>query len=445
MLKPENIKVFYSVFFISAILTIAACEYPKKETAKPTVIKRKSVDSLTQGEIWERYLNNPCYLPLLRDSAYWEQGTPIGFSYQDLFNDSIGATHKYGNRYLVGDFNALNPDYTNRTVSEIFPYLPDLKDFEGLPRELAQAMNQVQPRTSQYDSLIISLRQKLGTKAEHYINFLEKVWKYKLIPVKREYSIQGDSLYSAGHYIVVCEACGDTLIMQARFATSPKSKDVALVRSETGRSSISYFSYLPIGSRRRYYAGMNRITSKNWERAREYDSLDIARDNEVGGGNNRVTIFTGGVELPNFLLIQPSAEYPRSVKQNGIHEVALRFLPQAMLGTPNSLGCLRVSDFASKFLRWWTPQNAKLFIAYKEDLYHRQIPVKDTILHYLPFKSQAEGDRFRQWLRQNKPAEASLLDIDEDGSYTSGHLIDAYYYLKEEYNQYLNTQKFKKE
>ena len=130
--------------------------------------------------------------------------------------------------------------------------------------------------------MILSLRQRLGTNADVYINFLEKVWKYKLVPVKREYSIQGDSLYAAGHYIVVCEACKDTLIMQARFATSPKSKDVALVRTPSGRSSVSYFSYLPIGSRRRYYAGMSRITSKNWEREREYDSLDIARDNEIG-------------------------------------------------------------------------------------------------------------------------------------------------------------------
>jgi hypothetical protein len=69
---------FLFCFFISALLTIAACEHPNKETANPTVIKRKSVDSLTQEEIWERYLNNPCYLPLLRDSAYWEQGTPSG-------------------------------------------------------------------------------------------------------------------------------------------------------------------------------------------------------------------------------------------------------------------------------------------------------------------------------------------------------------------------------
>ena len=87
------------------------------------------------------------------------------------------------------------------------------------------------------------------------------------------------------------------------------------------------------------------------------------------------------------------------------------------------------------------PQSAKLFIAYKEKTYFKQIDIKDSITHYLPLKNQAEGDQFRFWIRKYKPIEAEMLQIDEKGNYKSGHLIDAYYYFKNEYNNFLKKKK----
>jgi hypothetical protein len=64
---------------------------------------------MSKEELWEIYLNNPCYLPLIKDSTLWEKGSRVGFNYADLLNDSLPSDHPYKNRYLVADFNALLP------------------------------------------------------------------------------------------------------------------------------------------------------------------------------------------------------------------------------------------------------------------------------------------------------------------------------------------------
>jgi hypothetical protein len=227
--------------------------------------------------------------------------------------------------------------------------------------------------------------------------------------------------------------------MLGSFASSAKRQDIGIRTAADGSKRQYYVEYFPTGKRRTYYAGMYRITSKNWETRREYDSLDIKRDMEVGGGNNRVTFFKGNAELPNFLLMQPDKNYPNAMRQNGIHEVALRGLSRGMLGTANSIGCLRVSDFGSKFLRWWVPQNCKLFIGYYDSLYHSKVAMNDSAVSYLPFKNVQEGNAFRTWINKYKPNEAKILEIGETGDYRNGYIVDGYYYFKDEYNQYLNS------
>ena len=233
--------------------------------------------------------------------------------------------------------------------------------------------------------------------------------------------------------MVLCEACNDTLKLIGKFATSAKRQDFKFEKDSTGKEIKTPIEYVPTGPRRGYYAGLNRITSKNWETERSYDSLDIERDNELGGGNNRITIFDKKVELPNFLLIEPDKSYPKSMRRNGIHEIALNYLPRGMLGTPNSIGCLRISDFGSKFFRWWTPQNTKFFIAYNDSLYLKK--QESDPMSFLPFKSQEEGNKFRKWINEKYPSFAKRFDINIDGDYKNGFIIDGYYFFKNEYDK----------
>ena len=57
--------------------------------------------------------------------------------------------------------------------------------------------------------------------------------------------------------------------------------------------------------------------------AEKYLKEDKIRDSITGGGNSRVTYFDGKSQLPNFLLMDPSSEYPGAMKMNGIHEGSL--------------------------------------------------------------------------------------------------------------------------
>ena len=442
MLKKSKWLLFASLLIAFAILLfIFNYSNKKKELVKDRsnsskLTTRKNLDSLSIEEIRARYLNNPCYLALLKDPSMWEKGTRPGFDYKDLINDSLSGNHPYNNRFIVGDFNSMPLDGKKIGIYEIYPSLSSLSEFKSYPKELLEKLDTIVYSENNLKIVYADIKTKYGSKADRLINFIEKVWKYKIIPISREYSINGDKVYAAGQVLVLCEACNDTLKLVGKFATSAKRQDFMFRTDANGNKIKSTIEYAPIGNRRGYYAGLNRITSKNWETERSYDSLDIERDNEVGGGNNRITIYDRKVELPNFLLIQPDKSYPKSMRQNGIHEIALNYLPRGMLGTPNSIGCLRVSDFGSKFFRWWVPQNAKLFIAYNDSLYLKKHD--SNPMSYLPFKNQTEGDKFRKWININYPDFAKRFDISIDGDYKNGFIIDGYYFFKKEYDNYLN-------
>jgi len=399
----------------------------------------KPINSLTMEELWLYYATNPCYLPLISDSALWEPGTRVGFDYSDLFNDSLSEDHPYANRYLVGDFNVIDRYGNIRQNAEIYPTLTMIKEFKSYPEDLIKRIDTSRYGTTDYDSLIKEISNILPGSSLMLLNFMDKIWKYKMLPINREYSIYGNYVFAAGQSIVMCEACKDTLIMIGRFATSAKRLDIGYYYDAEGNKKEYYLEHLPTGNKRRYYAGLNIISSKNWEWRRAYDSLDLKRDVEVGGGYRHIVMYRNKVELPNFLLLTPSADYPHAMINNGIHEVALTDVARGMLGTANSLGCLRVSDFAAKFLRWWVPQNCKLFIAYNDTCYHKRIDIEGNIDAYLPFKTEEEGNKFRQWINTYKPLYAKILEIDTTGNYKNGYIIDGYYFFKEDYDEYLNN------
>jgi hypothetical protein len=238
----------------------------------------------------------------------------------------------------------------------------------------------------------------------------------------------------------MCEAQEDTILQVGRFAISGKRQSPTVRITADGRQIRGLHESLPIGKRRSYYAGRYLITSKNWESQRKYEPLDIAHDNKLGGGNNRVTYYQGRAQLPNFLLMDPAPEYPDAMSSNGIHEVALAELSRGMLGSPNSIGCIRVTDFGSKFLRWWTPQNCNFFILYSNDLYVHKLDSIDPETIY-PFKTKEEGDRFRKWLNEYLPDKAKSMDIDVEGDHRNGYVVDAYTAYKKEYDEYLKNNK----
>ncbi len=405
--------------------------------ARPAKKGKKPIADLTLRELWKYYKINPCYLPLLKDTSLWQPGTKIGFDYQDLINDMLPEKNPFSDRYLVGDFNVMDEEGNNKGIRETYPVLSHLNEFSDLPAALVIRMDTTRSGTPQYQKLLDELKEHYPLKADSYNNFLEKVWQFRMLPINREYSIDRSNVYFGGQSVIMCEACGDTLIMVGKFATSSKRNDIAIRTTKDGRKIQGYCEYFPVKKRRKYYAGLNRITNKNWETGRKYEKSDKARDSLLGGGNHHVTYYKGRVELSNFLTIHPDTTYPDAMHQNGIHEVALRGLARGMLGTPNSIGCIRVSDFGSKFLRWWVPQDCKFFISYDDDRYHKKVEINGSILDYIPFKTQEEGDRFRAWITRYRPREAKIMEIDETGDFQNGYIIDAYYALKDDYEAYL--------
>ncbi|MDG1741655.1 MAG: hypothetical protein P8H43_03680 [Crocinitomicaceae bacterium] len=392
-------------------------------------------DTISQDLI-ERFSKiNSCYLPLLKDPALYPKGSKVGFEWSELFNNSLIKESQYKNRYLVGDFMALNEKLESRGIKEINPNLHDLIDFNGYDEELFELFDTAEQSANDVDKLYSFIRDKYTDDSTELINFYKKVWVFKTPPFVRKFSRMRGNVYAAGQRVCLCEAHVDTLILIAQYATSSKRLEPVVKRDSIGEVvSISHIEYLPIGRRRRYYASQYRITSKNWEGDRKYEGADIEHDKKLGGGNKRVTYYKGRAQLPNFLLMEPTDDYPSAMRQNGIHEVALRELSRGMLGTANSIGCIRLSDFGSKFTRWWVPQDARFFVLYKDNRYHKKISLED-IKANLPFKSEREGNLFRKWLYENKPLKSKQMDIDIEGSYDNGFILDAYNLYGQEYEE----------
>jgi hypothetical protein len=338
---------------------------PPKDSVKLKL--RKLITELTQDEIKQISKTNSCYLPLLNDSTFHNKKLANAFEFNTLFNNSLSNNQPYRNRYLVGDFNVLDDSLQSKGFEEVNPILHEMVDFKGVDKKIIELLQSDLQNDNQRNKVLNELSYVRDTIQKRQLtNFIEKVWKYKTPALRRKFNVNNSKVYAAGQKICLCEAQKDTIKEVARFAVSGKNYDPL----PNGRGLVQY---LPTGPRRAYYGDLYQITSKNWELERRYDSLDIEHDNRVGGGNNRITFYKGKVELPNFLLMKPDDNYPRAVRQNGIHEVALRELARGMLGSSNSIGCIRVSAFASKFIRWWVPQNANFFILYQSDKYYKEI------------------------------------------------------------------------
>ena len=101
-------------------------------TALPNIAENcpPRVDELSQELIALYSKMNSCYLPLLKDPALYGTGSKVGFEWSELFNDSLAKESQYKNRYLVGDFMALNEELESRGIEEKNPSLKNLIDFK---------------------------------------------------------------------------------------------------------------------------------------------------------------------------------------------------------------------------------------------------------------------------------------------------------------------------
>jgi hypothetical protein len=165
--------------------------------------------------------------------------------------------------------------------------------------------------------------------------------------------------YCIGQSLCLCEIRGDTLVTVAKFVTSSKN------------ALASQHNQHDFDGQPRYYAPMNRLSTRYWDNGLSYDSLDAWHDNHMGFASRSVILYEGKVKLANFMHITPDDAFPGAKGfVNGIHEFAVGGSePGKFMGSPMSLGCVRLHDYPSKFIRWWTPAHAKMFIHYEHSRY----------------------------------------------------------------------------
>lgn len=429
-----------AVTAVTADLPAVAVVSDSLEEAEPEVeVVPTNVADLPDSIIAEYAQRNSCYLPLLEDRSYFHPKQDWTYVWDDLLNASLGPEHPYAHRYLVGDFSSLDENGEGRGIDEKHPDPRLLEEFKGMDEGVWSLMDSAYRDTAAIGQLLSLMTQHLdGEDLELAQNFMRQVWKYQTPPLKRRIAKNRSTYYEVGQTMNACLAFPDTLVCVAKFATSSKRMDIRMVTNEEGEEEKEHFQYLPIGRKRKYYASCYTISSKNWESQRKYGVLDAKHDERVGGGHERVTWYQGKSELPNFLTMKPAPAFRGCLPNNGIHEVSLSALSRGMLGCANSLGCIRVSDFASKFLRWWTPQDANFFVAYQDDRYLKEIDF-DEEMEFMPFANEKEGNAFRKWMHQRYPVVAAQIKLDSVGKHDNGYILDAFHLCGEDYKAHLKS------
>ena len=387
---------------------------------------------------------NPCYIPLYKNLDYIRDSS---FNYKDLYNSILDTNNPYRNRFLVAELNTINLEGKSKGIKEKYLEIEENLEFRILLKFLKNKEINRESLFKEDTNIFADLhgdeRKELYHQLRIYKNYISQVEKYRTKEIEKDVSSYNGYKYS-GQNLCFCEIREDTIILVAKHIISAKGKTrrVSSQDSITGEKKYIYSDQLPIGKNRKYYAAHYRITIKNWETQRNYTSDDIYRDSLLGGGNARVTFFDGKSQLPNFLLMDPDKLYPKAMKMNGIHEGSLSNISNCMLGTPQSLGCLRMTDYGSKFSRWWIPKYTNLFISYDESLYSNNIVEEEDYLGIrLPFKNKVEGNLFRKWVNKKYPKYAKEIYLEEEGSCSNCFIQLAW---EKFYLEYLKTTNGKK-
>jgi len=164
--------------------------------------------------------------------------------------------------------------------------------------------------------------------------------------------------YCIGQRLLVCEIQGNKARLIARFIAASRKTD-------------------SVGSNA-YYSPYNFIKTRFADDDLPPSDFEISRDSKMGEALKNVANYYGGrgtVPLPNYLPFGPEPGY-KGAGGSGLHEKT-RAEGEALkdfMGAPISLGCVRLEDYPSKFVRWYIPTGAKFFIFLHENLYRRTPP-----------------------------------------------------------------------
>lgn len=307
---------------------------------------------------------NPCYTPILKRI---DRVHNRAFSYNDLFNPDFKRDNYLSSRYIVGDFNSVDANGNCRGSYDVYANDDDIPEFRDLLAEVRKAA--IDPYSFEavegwYQGLNTEQKSKYADAKWMWRNYLDKVHQYKTEPLNREPVIEiNGKQYCIGQRLCLCEIRNDTIVMVAQFVTSSRNVNYS-------HEALRDYDKQP-----RYYAPRCLITSRYWDRAVPYDSLDKKRDKMMGFASQHAIKYMGRVDLPNFLHMTPTDEFPGAKGYvNGIHEFAVGGNgPAKYMGTPISLGCVRLHDYPSKFVRWWIPKNARFFISYEYKRYKQRL------------------------------------------------------------------------
>tara|TARA_B100001029_G_C15056505_1_gene454790 strand:+ start:867 stop:2711 length:1845 start_codon:yes stop_codon:yes gene_type:complete len=387
---------------------------------------------------------NPCYIPIYKNIDYIRD---TNIQFESLYNTVLESTNPYRNRFIVANLNTITENGKSIGVNEHFFDIEKGWEFQQLFK-FSKKNNITIDSLLYIDPSVFLLQNEFDTKILErelrlYKNYYNKVGKYQKEEIQKKYSSYNGYRY-AGQKLCFCEIDKDTILLIAEHVTSGRGKTRHTISEDsiTGEKTFQYSEAMPIGKQRKYYAAENKITIRNWETQRKYDRDDELRDNLMGGGNARVTYFDGKSQLPNFMLIDPNPKYPGAMKMNGIHEGSLTNMSRCMLGTPQSLGCFRTTDYGSKFCRWWIPKYSNFYIYYEEEKYtNKEIPNEEMDGIRLPFKNKKEGNLFRKWVNKKYPSYAKEIDLEEEGSCSNCFIQLAW---EKYYHEYMKTKEGKK-
>jgi hypothetical protein len=312
------------------------------------------IDSLIQ--------KNPCYM-----SVYYVIDYRKGERFQSdfLLNPNHQVHPDFRGRFVMAEFNTVTGDSSNKGVHEIYPDSYHLSEF----RQLRNFADSLKLSLDSLTGITETMLAKLSTGRTDALlllyqfqllqNYQDQVNKYRSEPIVKEYNYLWKYQYNTGQHLCMCDVKADSIELVGRFATSGKAW------------TKPYNRHLPVGSSRNYYGAIYSAGSRCWEYGRKYTDFDAQRDALMGGGTTHVVIYEGNISLPNFITLVPDSTYKDAMWQNGIHTQALPYLLGGMLGTPNSMGCWRVTSFASKFIRWWLPSTARILVYYNDENYFK--------------------------------------------------------------------------
>lgn len=309
--------------------------------------------------------SNPCYTPILNkiDRIHDKH-----YNFEDLYNNSFEKTNYLSWRYIVADFNTTDENGKCKGCRDEQAKNNLLEEFKELLQyweKLKISPTNEQSFNAWFIELPLSEKQKWSDQFYTYLNYFQHVDQFRTEPLVRDPIIEvNGKKYCIGQRMCLCEIQNDTLVMVAQFVTSSKNA----AKSQSNQHDLD--------GQPRYYGPKCKITSRYWDHQFAYDSLDQKRDKLLGFGSKHVITYKGHVPLPNFMHITPDDEFPGAKGYvNGIHEFAVGGKkPGLYMGTPISLGCVRLHDYPSKFVRWWTPNKANFFTCYENSHYIQLAP-----------------------------------------------------------------------